>query len=152
MKSYLAANWFDVFQSIAIVTTLVIAIASFRSETKSRHISNQIDLMNSHRDIWKQIIEKTNLDRIRLSSVDLEEEPITQQERQFVKLIIQHVNTSFQANTASQVNPIEGLEEDLIQFFSNPIPKIVWKEVRRLQNSEFRELVDKQIEKGTGDR
>ena len=51
--------------------------------------------------------------------------------------------TPARAAQGKQITTIEGLEHDLAELFSKPIPRAVWRELRSVQNHDVRELIDR---------
>jgi hypothetical protein len=75
------------------------------------------------------------------ADVDLEREPINEAERLFVRFLILHLASSFEAGKRGLYPSEARLSEDVRDFFDRPIPRAVWEELRPLQESEFAEFV-----------
>jgi hypothetical protein len=136
-------NWFVALQSLSILGGLFFTAISFRVDTKARRIGNLITLTQQHRDIWTQLYKRPELARVLDRAVILHNAPITREEELFVTLLILHLSSAFHAMQAGLFMTPQGLSEDIIQFFSLPIPKAVWSEVQRLQDADFVEFVER---------
>jgi hypothetical protein len=73
---------------------------------------------------------------------DVATNPITPAEELFVGLVISHLNSVFYAANDELVVKWEGVNRDVGQFFSLPIPKAVWQRTRPLQNLDFAAFID----------
>jgi len=82
------------------------------------------------------------LARVLKPDVDLNKEPISNEEGLFVKMLILHLDTVRQAIKAGMFVKIEGLQQDVREFFALPIPKTVWNGVKKFQNADFVEFIE----------
>jgi hypothetical protein len=135
-------NAFDLISAIGVIASLCFTAVSLRSETKTRRISNLLSVTANHREVWKVFLTRPDLGRVRDASVNTAVQPITDAERIFVNMVIQHVNSVYQAMNDQLVVKMEGLRRDVAQFFSLPIPRDVWEKVKVSQNDEFVAFVE----------
>ncbi len=77
--------------------------------------------------------------------VDLLRYPVTESERLFVRFLILHLATSFEAGRRKMFFAEEALKKDMREFFSLPIPLDVWSGARVYQQMDFRDFVDATI-------
>ncbi len=77
-----------------------------------------------------------------IHEVDLELEPITESERLLVRLLVSHLNATYEAVKNSNIRRMNGIDDDIKKFFSAPIPRAVWDELRLFQNSDFVAFVE----------
>ncbi len=105
-------------------------------------MANLFTVTKHHREIWSFVIEKPELSRILDAQVDLARFPVTESERLFVRFLILHLATSFQARESRLYFAEEGLERDMREFFSLPIPRDVWSGVRAYQQRDFVAFVE----------
>lgn len=110
---------------------------SLRIDAKVRRVSNLVELTKQHREIWTQIYRRPELKRILESEPDLEAKPVTEEERLFITLLILHLASAYEAIRAGVFKEPERLQVDVRKFFSNPVPRMVWRSVRPLQNRSF---------------
>ena len=89
------------------------------------------------------------LKRVLDPAADLNKLPVTVNEEIFVNCVIQHLNSAHYALADKLVVKPEGLRQDVIWFFSLPIPAAVWKRVKVLQNDVFVRFVESCLEKPT---
>jgi hypothetical protein len=135
-------HWFlehglDLLNALGVVGGLLFTGYSLHSEIHTRRISNLLILTQSHRDVWRELIRDSRLQRILQPHPDLENQPITPEEEVFVNLVIQHLSIVFHTLRDDLTIPPEGLRRDVWQFFSLPIPEAVWNKVKVLQNDAF---------------
>lgn len=145
MVQWLAQNWFNLFSSVGIIAGLWFTAFSLRSETRTRRVANLLTITANHREIWNEFLKNEKLARVRDAAADIRTQPITDAERVFVNLVIQHVNSVFYAMTDQLVVEYEGLRRDIAEFFSLPIPKAVWTRVKLLQNQDFAAFIESSL-------
>jgi hypothetical protein len=142
LLSLIGVHAFDLISATGIVAGLVFTSASFRADTRSRRLSNLVRLTQQHRDIWEESQGNPKLARIRDPQADLYTKPITPEESQFVMLLMFHLHCWYRAIEGGEVSVLEGLELDIQNFFSRPIPQQVWKDRKAFFDSDFRKFVD----------
>ena len=138
-----AEHWFTFLQSAGIVGSLWAAERALRLDAKTRQITLLFEIIAHHRAIWSQLYERPELSRIRESQVDLEQDPITPQEELFVTQVIFQIGAVLSAVDAGVAIPFEGQNDDVRSFFSQPIPRVIWRRRRGLQNRQLRSYIDK---------
>lgn len=139
---WLANNSFNLLSAVGVIGSLWFTSISLRSETKTRRISNLIAITANHRDVWKVFLANNELARVRDAFANTAKQPITDAERIFVNMVIQHINSVYFAMNDQLVIKVEGLRRDIAQFFSLPIPSEVWEKIKVLQNDEFVAFVE----------
>ena len=135
-------NWFDLLSAIGIIAGLWFTAFSLRSETKTRRVANLLAITANHREIWKEFLNNPKLARVRDAAADTAKQPVTDAERVFVNLVIQHINSVYYAMSDQLVVKYEGLRRDIAQFFSLPIPKAVWEKTKQFQNDELVRFIE----------
>lgn len=133
---WLSTNWFQALQSAGIIVTLAITGWALHSATKTNRVSNLLLITQQHRDIWKLLFDKPQLEDAILAD-RLDTKPITPEESLFVTLLILHISACFEANKAGALTPLEGLKADVGNLLSAPVPRKVWSDLRGLQNADF---------------
>jgi hypothetical protein len=139
---WFANNAVELLSAFGIVGSLFITTLSFRSEAKTRRIANLLSITANHRELWKAYLTDKELTRIRDVSAMTSKQPITEAERIFVTMVIQHLNTVFYAMNEQLVVKVEGMRRDVAQFLSLPIPREVWEKIKVLQNDDFVAFVE----------
>ena len=134
---FLQQQWFDLLQSLFIILGFLLTISILRLEARSRKINHLLSLQQSRREVWNPILAHPELDRIFLKDIDLEFNPITPKEKIVIKQAISYLHTLFKAAQHKEIPSPQGLEKDIKQFFSLPIPKAIWEEVRMFQEDDF---------------
>jgi hypothetical protein len=141
-SGWLADNLFNLVSAVGVIGSLLFTSVSLRSETKTRRISNLIAITANHRDVWKIFLSSKELGRVRDASANTAMQPITDEERVFVNMVIQHMNSVFFAMQDQLVVKVEGFRRDIAQFMALPIPREVWDKIKVLQNDEFVAFVE----------
>ena len=77
--------------------------------------------------------------------VDVTRFPVTESERLFVRFLILHLATSFEARKRKMFLLEEGLKRDIREFFTLPIPRAVWFGVRAYQQQDFVAFVEEMM-------
>ncbi len=142
---WVSDNWFSLIQTLGIIAGLVFTAASFRVDAKTRQISNLLTITGQHREIWKEFYRRPELSRVLEHEPDLEARPLSNDEELFVRLLILHLSSTFEATRDDLYLKPEGLERDVQFFFSLPIPKTVWNKFKVFQNSRFVQFIEQQI-------
>ena len=138
---WLADNLFNLLSTF-VGSGLWFAAFSIHEEAKARKVANLLAITASHREIWKEFLNNEKLARVRDASADTAKQPITDAEQVFVNLVIQHVNSVYYAMNNQLVVKVEGLRRDIAQFFSMPIPREIWEQIKVLQNDDFVAFVE----------
>lgn len=133
----LAQYLLDLFQTLGPVGGLLLTAYTIHREGQARRIANLIAITERHGQIWEQLFQNPGLSRVRKRDVDLEKQPITEEERVFVKMLIVHLDTVRQAIKTGMFVRIDGLKQEIRDFFQLPIPRAVWESVKPYQNAVF---------------
>lgn len=103
-------------------------------------------LTKAHREIWSLAIDRQHLFRIREKNIDFDLHPITDDEKQFVMLLLLHITTSFELSKSNSIINIEKTKQDVDGFLDYPIPSRIWVETKSFFNSDFIAFVDRKGE------
>lgn len=139
-------NWFTLLQSTGIIGSLWFTARSFRFDAKIRKVGNLIEITSHHREIWSQLYSQPELARVKESSPDFKKKPITVGEELFVTQVILHLRSVFRASKEGVIASLDGVEADIRQFFSKPIPRIIWNQKREFQDLDFVQFMEHQID------
>jgi len=139
---WLANNSFNLLSAVGVIGSLWYTAISVRSATKTQRIANLLTITANHREVWRVFLDHQELERVRDASADVAKQPVTHAERVFVNMVIQHVNSVYCAMNDQLVVKVEGLRRDIAQFFSLPIPREVWENIKVLQNDDFVAFVE----------
>src|SRR5260370_13915588 len=141
IADWLAQNWFSLLSAGGIISGLWFTAASCRAETKARRIANLLTMTQNHRELWRDFYHQPQLARVLDASVDVALQPVTRDEEIFVIAVIQHLYGVFQAMRSDLTIKPEGVRQDARGFFSLPIPKAVWDNVKPLQDEDFTRFI-----------
>jgi len=142
VETWLAEHWFDVVQTAGIIGGFLFTAQTIRRDEKARAISNTIALNEQYNQIWRELYERPELGRILQNDVDLNRQPISNDEALFVKKLILYLDVVRRAMNAGIFVKIQGLQKDIQDFFSLPIPKAVWEKIKPFQDKEFIALIE----------
>jgi hypothetical protein len=142
MEAWLTEHWFDLFQTAGIVGGLLFSAYTTHQDEKARRIENVIAINEQYGRIWRELYEQPRLSRVLKKDVNLTKEPISEEEWRFVKMLILHLDTVRRAMKARMLVKIEGMQDDIRQFFSLPIPKAVWERIKPFQDRDFVKFID----------
>ena len=141
--NWLTAHWFDLIQTVGIVGSLLFAAYTTHKDDRARKIANSIAMNDQHRQIWREIYDHPKLARVLQKDADLEKEPVSIEEERFVTTLILNLGTAFRAMKYGEFVALEGLQKDVQDFFSLPIPKALWKKLQPLQDENLVAFVEK---------
>ena len=139
----MAENWAAVLNAVAIVASLLFTASSLRADIKTRRLENLMAITQGHREIWTEFLNQPALKRVLDSNPELHGEPVTWDERVFVRLVIVHLHSVHQASKRGLYFTPEGLRRDVWSFFSLPIPAKVWEDEKSFQDDEFLDYVER---------
>jgi hypothetical protein len=132
------------------VGSLLFTGISLRSETKTRRIANLLILTQSHRELWSELFSHPKLARVLDPDVDVSSEGITIEEKYYVNMIIQHLNSAFEATKSGLVIKPEAVTKDVRWFLSLPIPREIWEKLKSLQNDDFVAFIQACLDEDAG--
>lgn len=134
---------FQLIQSIGIIASFIVTIYTLRMNSKQTKSSNSLLVTQHHREIWTMIYQTNSLKRVFEKDIDLISEPITDEEFAFTNMIFLHMSACLKLTTSKACYKIEGMEEDIKDILSFPIPKQVWIEVYKFHDKQFIDFVTK---------
>jgi hypothetical protein len=142
MGGWFAENWFNLLNGLGVVGSLLFTAVSLRSETKTRRIANLLSLTQNHRELWSELFDRSALGRVLDGAANLDKKSITLDEGLYVNMVIQHLGSAYEAIKSGLTIKPEGMRQDVGWFFSLPIPKAIWENIKILQNDDFVDFVE----------
>jgi hypothetical protein len=130
-------DWLELIEAAGIVGGLLFSAYTTRQDEKARRIGNLISINEQHSRLWRELYERPGLSRILKKDVDLRKQPVTDEELLFVKMLILHLGVVRRAMKEGMFVRIEGMREDIRQFFASPVPKTVWEKLKPFQDGDF---------------
>jgi hypothetical protein len=109
-------------------------------DVQARRIGNSIAINGQYRTIWKDIYEHPALARVLEKDADAKD--ISIGEELFVTTLVAHLGTVYRAMKHGEFVKLEGLQNDVREFFTLPIPKTVWKKLKPLQDAAFVKFIE----------
>lgn len=140
LPDWVAQNWFDTSQTLAIIVSLFTTLYTLRTEKKERLLANSFELTKSHRELWTFFSSKPELRRILHEKKKRNPSPV---EVDFITLLILHLKLAHQATKSRLYKPPQGMEADVQSFFSKPIPRRVWEQRKSHYDPDFVHFVDR---------
>jgi hypothetical protein len=137
MGGWIGENWFNILSALGIIGSLLFTSVSLRSETRTRRIGNLLILTQNHRELWSELFNHPKLARVIDPKADVSATPVTIEESYYVNMIIQHLNSAFEATKSGLVIKPEGVTQDVRWLLSLPIPRQMWEKLKPLQNDDF---------------
>jgi len=138
-------TFLEALETISIVVGLLYTAWSIRSNTRAHQISTLLSLTETHRTIWRELLQSRDLKRIMAHVVNLSQTPLTEKERMFLSFVVLHMHASFRAIRSGMVPKPEFFQKDVADLLSHPIPNAVWKELAPYQNRDFVKFVEEAI-------
>jgi hypothetical protein len=126
---WLAEHWLDLAQTAGIIGGLLFTAHALRRDEKARAITNTIAVNEQYSQIWHEFYARPELARILKKDVDLNRQPVSNDEALFVK--------------------IQGLQKDIRDFLTLPIPKSVWEKIKPFQDGDFVAFVERCVKHNT---
>lgn len=132
---------FQLIQSFGIISSFIITIYTLIKSNKQQKATNSLLITQYHREIWSLVYQTEELNRIFDAEANIFETPISEKERAFTNMIFLHMSACYTTMKTKACEPIEGLELDMKDILSYPIPKAVWMDVAKFHNKDFVEFV-----------
>lgn len=142
MGEWALEHWLELLNAVGVVGSLLFTAFALREETKTRRVTNLLTLTQNHREVWSILHRNPALARVLDSRVDLLKQPATREEEFLVNFLIQHLNVAYHAMRDRLYVRPEGMDRDVAEFFSLPIPRAVWKKLKPLQDEDFVRFVE----------
>lgn len=136
-----AIPWFDVVQSAGIILSILFTVYTINVERKRRNVEVTLLLAQQYREIWQPLVDYEALSRVFDEKIDTAELQLSESERRFVRLIISHVRYSTILKSDDS-EFMRAAQDDVGAFFSLPVPRAAWEEVRELHSKEFVTFVE----------
>ncbi len=140
--AWIGQNWFSLAETLGIVAGLLFTAFTVRQDIRERRLANLMALTGQHRDIWKTLYERPGLARLLSPAANPERQPLTRQETLFVTLVVLHLSTVHRAIKHGLVSQVGGVRQDIRWFFTLPLPRAVWEQIKPFQDRDFAEFVE----------
>jgi hypothetical protein len=135
-------NWVDIAQTIGIVVGFVFTIIQLRSAQRLARFEIFWKIGDSHREVWRPVLEKAELARVRREDIDLKHEPLTEPERAFAISLIHHIEGVYRAMREGYYTLSFHEERDIAELFKLPIFDAVWRESRSFLDRHFAHSIE----------
>lgn len=120
---------------------MLFAVYSLREQTRQLKVGNALVITQHHRELWGYMLDHPDLQRVFDKTADIVAQPISERERMFVNMMFLHSSVCLKAAREKVIPPIEGIEADIRDILSYPLPKAVWKDVRPYHEKTFAAFV-----------
>lgn len=142
---WLMQHGHSLLESAGIIGGLIFTGVGLHRDSKARRIENMISLVAQHRDLWRQASGDAKIAAIFDSQRDALRVPPTPAERDFLCSVILYLSTVYRAVKLDELLRPAGMEKDIRDFFSLPIPRDVWRDLRAYQDPDFVAFVEQII-------
>lgn len=142
MGEWALEHWLELLNAVGVVGSLLFTAFSLREETKTRRVTNLLTLTQNHREIWSLLLRNPELGRVLDAGVNPQLHPVTPEEELLVNFLIQHLNVAYHAMRDRLYVRPEGMYRDVAEFFSLPIPQVVWEQLKWMQDEDFVAFVE----------
>lgn len=136
---------FQIIQSAGIILSFILTIYTIKTNEKHLKASNSLLITQHHREIWSTIYGTDDLKRVFQKNVDLISQPVTEREFTFTNMIFLHMSGCLKLTNTKSSFPVEGMENDIKDIMSYPIPNYVWLQVYKFHDKEFIDFVARNI-------
>lgn len=143
LESWISNNLLALIQTAVLGSALFLIGIAFLLDARARRVSNLIKLTEQHRDLWERMYSQPELTRILDPNADVAKVGLTAEEEMFVVFIILHLSSTYFAIRSGFFQRPYGLRKDIEEFFSLPIPHLVWEKVKVLQEPSFAAFVER---------
>ncbi len=101
-------HFFVLLHVLAGHGSLWFTVVSPRSETKTRRIANLPTITANHREIWKVLFDRPELNRVLDASADVIKQPVARAEELFVNMIIPAAGGAAHSGASLDVDDVAG--------------------------------------------
>lgn len=150
VADWITGHWFDFFQTVGIVASFLVAAYTTWKDERARRIGNSIAINDQYRKIWKDVYEHPDLARV--LDVEADDKDVSLGEELFVTTLISHLSTVYRAWKHGEFVKLEGLERDVREFFTLPIPKAIWEKSKPFQDERFVAFVERCLHASVANR
>lgn len=132
---------FSSLQTLGIIASIAFAGVGLFLDARVRKVDLMLRITQHHREIWAQMFEVPGLSRVLDADADVSC-GVKPEHEVFITLVILHLAAVEKAVWSGILDQIPGVDQDVRQFFSLPIPRTVWKKVKVLQEPRLVGYVD----------
>lgn len=149
MWSWLLAHGSDILGDLGIIAGLLFSGLGFWNDRRARRAQTVIDFTKSHRDLWSLVKARPAGATIEATSRDLVTVPRTDEETETVNLVVLHLHSAYRAGKAGIYDLPENLTEEIREYFSLPVVRDAWDELRKAHDRDFVRFIDRALNQRT---
>lgn len=138
----LQKHWFQLAQTLGIITSVSIGIATLRRGQQSRVVENYLKLTQYHRDIWKIALDKPELYRLFSESESIRGRSLSDTEQQFLTFLFLHLTCFYELQKTTQLVDISAIRADVGSTLRAPLIQQFWDERKVYYNKDFVKFVE----------
>src|SRR3954468_16019751 len=135
---WLQENWLDLFQTAAIVSGFV---AMSRDRRKEK-VQNRIYFTERHGNLSRREVYDPKLTRVSQPVIELKASPLTPFEENHVRQKFHHLAATYYATKNGVYTQPTALPEDIRSYIALPIPKAVWRKMKKFLDPDFVRFVE----------
>jgi hypothetical protein len=137
---------FNLIQTVGIIGTLWVAIGVALREAKAKEVENLLTISDQHRQLWSQVPNCPELQRIFISKPDISKTPPTVAEEEFLNLAFVHYETGWKMARVGGITTLAEIRSDVQGFFALPLPRAVWEKTKKFRNKGFVKFVKRAMQ------
>ena len=138
-------EWSELVQNAGIVGGLGLSVGAFVLDRRSRRADALFRLTERHGVLWGELLTNPALARTLDAKADLAKEPITSLEVLHLTKLVLHLAAAHRMYEARVLREPEGLALDIRTFFSLPVPRAAWLQIRPVQDRDFVAFLERHL-------
>jgi hypothetical protein len=146
LMAWIIEHWTGAVESAGIIGGLLFTGFGYFRDARVRRVETLIEITKQHRELWTHLGERpesaTLFDRDR----DLDADPVTDREVQFVNLLLLHLRATFYARRARIYIQPERIDQDIRSFFSYPASRAVWERLKNSHDRRFIAFIERKLD------
>jgi hypothetical protein len=135
-------HYLDAFEGLIVTLGLLLTAYTIHKDERARRIANLLAIHERYDHLWSRLFTNPELQRILKKDVDVNRQPVSDEEALFVKMLFLHLDTVRRATREGMFVKLQGLKADVKDFMALPIPKLVWEQMKPFQDNEFVAFVE----------
>lgn len=139
---WITAHWSNLSALVGFVAGLFFPTFSIFNDRRVRKAATHAEFTKAHRDIWIYLRSLPELAHMRDRNRDLASRPRTEIETFAVNVLIGHLAATHKAWKAGTFDMPEGVVVDIQSFFTLPVPREAWLELRTFHPSDLGQFID----------
>ncbi|MGD0816318.1 MAG: hypothetical protein ABSA83_22220 [Verrucomicrobiota bacterium] len=142
LLSWLQSNWVAVVGMVCGIGSLWYTGAYFRKDSQNHQLTNLVTITDRRDALWQKAQDNPKLKRVLQVDADLSEPP-TAAECEFLIAVIIHFQLGWRVARATDKGELGPPSRDAADFFTRPLPRVVWEKTKTFRNPKFVRFVER---------